>query len=240
MAAENPSRASAPPGIDEEQVRNFLTTNPDFLQRHPELLRSLQVPHASGDAVSLVERQVSVLRERNVDLRHRLKELTEAARENERLYAGTRAVVLALLEATDVDDLLRRFERDMATHFDADYTALIVYDPAAASPAAGTGRARRADPTAVRSALGSIIKGGKPTCGALRAEEFQHLFPGTHGAGSAAIAPVSFAGDHGLIAVGSADAKRYHSQMGTLFLQHLAAVVARLLTALAGGRHAGA
>ncbi|KGE03685.1 hypothetical protein HRUBRA_01712 [Pseudohaliea rubra DSM 19751] len=80
--------------------------------------------------------------------------------------------------------------------------------------------------------LGSLLRGGKPACGALRAEEFGYLFPGARGAGSAAIAPLNFAGDRGLVAVGSDDAKRYHSRMGTLFLEHLAAVIGRVLVRL--------
>jgi uncharacterized protein YigA (DUF484 family) len=230
MAAENPRQASPVAVTDEEQVRDFLADNPDFFQRHPQLLRTLQVPHGSGDAVSLVERQVSVLRERNVDLRHRLKELTDAARENESLYTGTRALVLSLLEAADLADLLQRFDSGMAGHFGADHAALIIY-----GEGPDQGRSRCAPLATVEAGLGSILRGGNPACGVLRAEEFQHLFPGTGGAGSAAIVPLAFEGDRGLVAVGSDDAKRYHNQMGTLFLQHLAAVIARLLPRLEGG-----
>lgn len=230
MAAENPRQAPPESAQDEEQVRDFLLENPDFFQRHPDLLRTLHVPHGSGDAVSLVERQVSVLRERNVDLRHRLKELTEAARDNEQLYVGTRALVLSLLEARDLEDLLTRFDDGMAHHFDVPHAALVIYG---SGPDRGCSRC--AEPDAIRAGLGSILKGGQPACGALRAEEFGHLFPGSRHAGSAAIAPIRYDGDRGLVAVGSDDAKRYHSQMGTTFLDHIAAVVARLLPRLGPG-----
>ena len=228
MAAQKPRQSGADPAVEESRLRDYLLDNPDFLQRHPELLRTLHIPHGSGDAVSLVERQVTVLRERNVDLRHRLKELTEAARENETLYIGTRALVLSLLEAADLPDLLARFGRGMAEHFDADHAALVVYGD---GPAAGASRC--AGREAVEARLGSLLRGGKPACGALRAEEFGYLFPGAPGAGSAALVPVDFAGERGLVAVGSDDAKRYHSRMGTVFLEHLAAVIGRILARLA-------
>ncbi len=227
MAAQNPRQSAAGAVLDESQLRDFLLDNPDFFQRHPDLLRTLHIPHGSGDAVSLVERQVSVLRERNVDLRHRLKELTEAARENQTLYVGTRALVLSLLEAADLPDLLARFENGMAEHFDTPYAALVIYGD---GPAEGT--CRCADREAVEAHLGSLLRGGKPACGALRAEEFGYLFPGARGAGSAALVPLDFGGNRGLVAVGSGDAKRYHSQMGTLFLEHLAAVIGRVLARL--------
>ncbi|WP_035516710.1 DUF484 family protein, partial [Pseudohaliea rubra] len=127
MAAQNPRQSAAETVMDESQLRDYLLDNPDFFQRHPDLLRTLHIPHGSGDAVSLVERQVSVLRERNVDLRHRLKELTDAARENETLYVGTRALVLSLLEAASVTELLTRFEQGMSEHFDTAHAALVIY-----------------------------------------------------------------------------------------------------------------
>jgi uncharacterized protein YigA (DUF484 family) len=227
MAAQNPRQSAAEAVPDESQLRDFLLDNPDFFQRHPDLLRTLHIPHGSGDAVSLVERQVSVLGERNVDLRHRLKELTDAARENETLYVGTRALVLSLLEAADLPDLLARFEHGMAEHFDTPYAALVVYGEGPTE-----GACRCADRAAVEAHLGSLLRGGKPACGALRTEEFGYLFPGARGAGSAALVPLDFGGDRGLVAVGSDDAKRYHSQMGTLFLEHLAAVIGRVLARL--------
>jgi len=51
--------------VSEEQVAAFLSANPDFFLDHQELLANLTLPHQSGEAVSLLERQVSVLRERS-------------------------------------------------------------------------------------------------------------------------------------------------------------------------------
>ena len=45
------------------QLVSLLKSNPDILIRHPELVAELEVPHQSGGAVSLIERQVSSLRE---------------------------------------------------------------------------------------------------------------------------------------------------------------------------------
>ena len=83
--------------LNDDAVREFLKDNGDFLQRNPDLLDHLHVSHASGSAVSLVEKQVSVLRERNVDIRHRLNDLTAHARDNDKLFEQTRALVIQLL-----------------------------------------------------------------------------------------------------------------------------------------------
>jgi uncharacterized protein YigA (DUF484 family) len=79
--------------INDELVRDYLKAHSDFLQRNPDMLDYLHIAHASGSAVSLVEKQVGVLRERNIDMRRRLNTLTSNARDNDTLYEQTRTLV---------------------------------------------------------------------------------------------------------------------------------------------------
>ena len=67
-------------------MRDYLMQHTDFLQNHPDILDYLHIPHASGSAISLVEKQVDVLRERNIDMRRRLNTLTANARDNDKPY----------------------------------------------------------------------------------------------------------------------------------------------------------
>ena len=50
--------------IREDQVVGYLRRNPDFFARHDDLLAEISLPHDSGSAISLLERQVNILRER--------------------------------------------------------------------------------------------------------------------------------------------------------------------------------
>ena len=50
--------------INDEQVVQFLEANPKFFERNQDLLSQLKISHPTGDAVSLVERQVSLLRDK--------------------------------------------------------------------------------------------------------------------------------------------------------------------------------
>lgn len=225
MSAHNePLAAADTVPLGEEQVRNYLKQHRDFLERHPDLLDDLHVTHASGSAVSLVEKQVSVLRERNVDMRQRLTALTDNARHNDQLYEQTRRLVLALLEADSLAALQTAFLQSMQEDFDAEHASLILF---------GEGRSedgvRMETPERARIEIGGLLRGRGPLCGALRREELRFLFPKAGSVGSAAVATLA---DQGLIAVGSSDANRYHSGMGTLFLQHVADVMVRLLPRL--------
>ncbi|MCB1708727.1 MAG: DUF484 family protein [Halioglobus sp.] len=222
------------PGLNDEAVREFLMNNGDFLQRNPDLLDHLHVSHASGSAVSLVEKQVSVLRERNVDLRHRLKALTTNARENDKLFEQTRALVVRMLEADSMAGLHRAFTESMQNGFEVEFASMILFGT---EPADGDYRVTSLEDA--RAHIGALLSGRKAMCGALRKEEFDYLFAqGSKGhhfqqGGSAAIMPLTDGAQLGLIAVGSADAGRYTSDMGVLFLSHIAEVILRLLPRLA-------
>lgn len=215
--------------LSDEQVRDYLRQHTDFLQRHPDMLDFLQVSHASGSAVSLVEKQVSVLRERNVDLRQRLTALTANARTNDALYEQTRHLILALLEAGSLAALCTAFHRRMREDFQVEHASIILFsDRHTASREVRIETAERA-----RIEIGGVLRSRKAMCGALRKEELCYLFPQAGEVGSAAVMPlVSGADELGVIAVGSSDANRYSSNMGTLFLQHIADVLVRLLPRL--------
>jgi uncharacterized protein len=74
--------------ISARQVIDYLRQHPDFFVQQEDLLCDLTLRHDSGPAVSLLERQVSVLRERNMQMRRRLAAMVEIARENDTLLAN--------------------------------------------------------------------------------------------------------------------------------------------------------
>lgn len=213
--------------LNDELVREYLKDNGDFLQRNPDMLDHLHISHASGSAISLVEKQVSVLRERNVDIRHRLTTLTGTARDNDKLYEQTRSLVLKLLEADSVESLYQAFIQSMTNDFDVEQASMILFGD---DKQGGDCRVESLD--SARIEIGALLKGRKAVCGPLRKEELSYLFPDAGEVGSAALMPLSNGEELGLIAVGSSDAGRYSSAMGTLFLSHIADVIVRILPRL--------
>jgi uncharacterized protein len=226
MSAEpSAANSSKQAQLTDEQVRDFLREHSDFFERHPDMLDHLHISHSSGSAVSLVEKQVSVLRERNMEMRKRLNSLTANARDNDQLYDRTRALLLALLEARSEDDIGTAFSRSMKEDFQVEHASLILFgDPRETST---NMRIEAAD--SARIEIGALLKNRKATCGVLRKEELSYLFPGAGDIGSAAVMPLIGGSDLGVIAVGSSDANHYSSSMGTLFLSHIADVLIRLM-----------
>ena len=213
--------------ITEEQVARYLKNNPGFFLKRDDLLCELELTHGSGSAVSLLERQVSVLRERNMDIRSRLNNLLDNARNNDRLFEKTKAIVLTLLEAKGLDAIVNTFVRGLKTEFAMDYASLVLF----ADPQHNRNCASRV--VLLDEAFQTIpglLKGNKATCGVLRKEELEFLFPDeADGVGSAAVVPLSFGHQIGVIAIGSKDAHSFRSSMGTLFLGYIAEVLNRII-----------
>ena len=213
--------------LDDETVREYLKNHDDFLQRNPEMLDYLHISHASGSAVSLVEKQASVLRERNTELRQQLKALTTNARANDSLFEQTRTLVLKLLEADSLESLYSIFTASITTDFDIEHASMILYG----ADADNVGW--RSEPQdKVKKEIGALFKGHKAICGTLRKAELTFLFPEGNGMGSAALAPLVGSKQLGLIAVGSSDANRYNGKVDTLFLSHVADVIVKLMSRL--------
>ncbi|MDT8321603.1 MAG: DUF484 family protein, partial [Xanthomonadales bacterium] len=81
----------------DEVIAQHLRENPDFFDRHPEILERLELGHESGVATSLIERQVERLRQHNNELDRQLKRLMQIASENERLMSRLHQLTLKLL-----------------------------------------------------------------------------------------------------------------------------------------------
>ncbi len=213
--------------LTDEQVANYLRNNPSFFVDHPSLLADISLPHESGNAISLVERQVSVLRERNMDMRHRLSKLLDNARVNDKLYEKTKRLTLAMIEGQDLGDIVDALRYSFDNEFKIPYTTLLLYGDAGEIPAS---EARVVQLNEAREHIGNLIKSNKASSGVIRPEEQQFLFgDNSDKIGSVATAPLIHGNAFGLLAIGHEDPQYYRSSMGTLFLSYIAEALNRLL-----------
>lgn len=213
--------------LEPEQIVGYLQEHPDFFEQHQDLLAELTLPHDTGSAVSLVERQVAILRERNIDMRHRLSKLLDNARENDKLFDKSKRLVLSLLEGQDMGDIIDAlyysFDKDFGIHF----TSLIVFGNSDKVPSSQARVVAIAD---AREYVGPLIKNNRAMCGTLGAPELAFIF-GAHAKdiGSVATVPLVHGSAFGLLSIGNRDPHYYRSSMGTLFLSYIAEVLNRLL-----------
>lgn len=108
---------SSPESLNDETVSRYLENNPEFFDRKAELLLELTIPHESGGAISLLERQVAMFRERNLELQNKINDFIFNAEENDALYEKTRLVILELLKTNTLTELSDIIEETLKTEF---------------------------------------------------------------------------------------------------------------------------
>ena len=206
-------------------VAAYLEAHPDFFSQRDELLLALRIPHQRGDTISLVERQLELLRGRNIEMRHRLSQLMDVARDNDRLFEKTRRLNLALMDATSLDELVIAVEDSLRHDFQVPFVSLVLFgdNPMPVGRWVSSADAQRA--------LGGLLTEGKTVSGSLREHELDFLFGEEQRKqiGSTAVVAISHQGIHGVLAIASRDPQHYKSSVGTLFLSYIAEVMGRVL-----------
>jgi uncharacterized protein YigA (DUF484 family) len=215
--------------LEEKTVADFLRDNPEFFQNNASLLAALEIPHACGPAVSLVEHQVKVLRDQNRQLKRKLMDLVHVARDNNRLNERMHQLTLGLINTHSLVALLDTLREHLQGEFKADTVTLrLAGIPEAQARECGVDIF---DPAGADLAnFETFLKSCRPQCGRFKAGQLQYLFGDQAEAiESVALVPLGHKSTYGLLAIGSQDASRFHPGMGTLFLTHLGELIGLLL-----------
>jgi len=228
--------------IDEKAVANYLRQNPEFFVSNTNLLADLALPHITGAAISLIERQVDVLRDQNRRYRHQLQELIQIARDNDGLIEQLQRLTLSFLDVEELNETFEVLCKSLKKDFHADAVTVQLF----AEPVHLTLDASQTEFLDVEfisprdshiSMFRNVIAKAQPVCGKLKKEQVDYLFGGkSDDIASAALLPLSTQGHGnknelplGMIAIGSYEADRFHTGMGTVFLKYLAELIGRKL-----------
>jgi len=213
---------------DEERIERFLTLNPDFFERHQPLLARMRLPHMrTGSTVSLVERQVEVLRDQKTDADRRLAEFIAVARANDQLAERIHRFTRRLLRATTAASAMTALEASLREDFDAFHSVLLLTAPVASLDGNYEPFLRKlaADDANMRT-FEALLATGKPRCGQVRDTQRDFLFgPEAASIGSVALVPLGDGGSLGLLALGSAERERFHPGMSAEFLKRMGELI---------------
>lgn len=200
------------------RVASYLRAHPDFLCRHPEVLAELHLAHESGGAVSLLERQVAALRGQNRDLRQRMRQLVDTARENEDLGRRLHQLTVALIGARSARGALDALEHGLVRDFAVERLGLLFF---AEAPGGEQGREFRGPGSPERAPFEPVLAQRRPACGRLRRAQVEAAFGAEQAIGSGVAVPLAGNGWDGVLVIGAEDPRRYFADMGTEMLSHL-------------------
>ncbi|MDE2050146.1 MAG: DUF484 family protein [Gammaproteobacteria bacterium] len=214
---------------EEDAIAAYLQHNPDFFERHQALLTRLRVPHArGGSTISLVERQIEVLREKHAALESKLAELVAVARANDAIADKLHRFTRKLLRARSPGQAVTLIEASLREDFDAFHggVLLLIGEYPDLAPQRFV-RCIAPDDAGLKS-FETLFASGKPRCGQVRDSQREFLFgQDANDIGSVALVPLADrSGPIGVLALGSTDRDRFHPGMSTEFLARMADLIA--------------
>ncbi len=215
--------------LSPQAIADYLLAHPDFFRQRRKLLTQLSIPHPSGGAVSLLERQVEVLRQKNHQLERRLVDWMEVARENDHLLARLHNLATALLESSDASARLSILKERLCAEFEISAVDILIYLDAPLRIPADIRRIAR--DTLRLDGLAQLLH-THPVCRELSQSRRQSLFPGNTQLASAAFVPLGPNGDWGFIALASDKAGHFHPGLDTTYLTRLGTLASAAVSAL--------
>lgn len=216
----------ASPKLACEDVARYLRTHSDFFTHHSELIETLTIPHETGEAVSLVERQVKVLRNKNKELDRKLHRLITVAKDNEKVSCRLHVLSLAIVSANGFDEVLTAIQELLHADFPGTKVNLRLLEalPGTKAPDCEPIEAPLLKSRMVQDLFSSRRRG----IAFLTKRQIENVFK-VEGdkkpiRSSAAVA-LKKQQQLGVLFLGSTDVNRFQSGMGTLFLGNLGEII---------------
>jgi len=208
--------------MDAKDVAQFLKSNPQFFDQHPQLLESILVPHPHGGrAIPLTERQILGLREKLRQLEGKLGEFVRFGEDNDAIGEKVHRFSLALLAAGDAAATAQALYFHLREDFAVPHVALRIWGKAVAGE---EGAPVEAPAREQAEAMGA------PYCGPAAGSPFLAWFGEARAhVRSVALIPLGQTRAIGLLALGSEDPQRFYAEMGTLYLRRIGELTAAAL-----------
>lgn len=216
--------------LNSEDVAEYLLHNPQFFEEHADLESKIVIPHPHGGrTISITERQMLTLRDKNRELEKKMGELMLYGQDNDAISEKMHRLGVGMIAAMTFQSVLHTLNFHLRDDFAIPHVALRLWD-----------RPKNAEElpefTEVSEELQIFAETlGRPYCGSTSGFETSSWFgeASQQVRSQALIAMRNGGGSVGMIALGSEEAQRFYSGMGTLYLERLgemaSAALARVL-----------
>ncbi len=219
--------------ITEDDIANYLANTPDFFERHAELLASVQLNSGHGTrAVSLQERQAEMLRDKIKVIEHRIMDMIRNGNENVLIADKLHRWSCQLFQSANPADLPDLITHEIKSEFAVPQVAIKVWGVASAHLSRDFALGVSEDAKTFASSLTA------PYCGVNAGFEAVGWLADPAVAMSMALIPLR-AGPiqatlpaFGMLVLASPDPQRFHSGMGTDFLDRIGELSSAALSRL--------
>lgn len=211
---------------NEAEVAQYLENNPLFFSNHSGLLATMHLPNPHGSGtVSLAERQQVAQRDKIRQIERKYNELMQFGIENDEKSNKVHSLTLALLNASNLTEIINAVNNSLKNDFDISSTKVIVWTEPKNNDDASHEVFEETDVISRAWAEGLI----EPYCGALPNVNLSSIKINDE-AKSYAITTLEIGTPVGILIMASDDEKRFYPDMGTLFVKRIGELVSAALS----------
>ena len=211
----------------QQLVSEYLIQNPDFFEHNPDVFEAINISHDSGKAISLVERQISLMRERNKKMIAQIDQMQATAKDNQLLMEKTNRLVLNLVKANDLTSLIKALNVSLKSDFATEFFSLTLI---AEDPSPNKTAANFISESEAKTTIGNLLSANKAVCGKRKKAELTLLFgKQADDVGSVLALPLKNTNTFGLLALGQSDPDFYCDEIGTVFIDYIGELLSELV-----------
>ncbi|MBL4671830.1 MAG: DUF484 family protein [Arenicella sp.] len=190
----------------------YLQQNPNIFQQHPELLELVTLSGSRGTA-SLLERQMSMIKERLKEQKSQQSQYIQVVRENEQISDSFSQVICQMIGFTNLSQFATEFPTELRSTFNIDEVSFKTVQAAARRPTDNQGY-----DDAVRRMVNN-----RAVCDNRWPNNIMNLFfsPVIKSAALIPMRKLDSSEPLGILALGSQDPERYTNDLGTSHLDRL-------------------
>ena len=207
--------------ISDSEVIKFLSDNPDFFLKNPDTLEKLEIKHETGEAVSLIEKQVEIIKKKNLLNKSKLSEFLVNAEYNQQLFIKVQKLVLKILNEKNIEKLSELtetfFEKELGTEICKIYffTQEEIFE---------LSNERIITPEIATSIFSEVFNSGNIALGGIDKELSSMVFGSKANVEEGAICKFHCEKIAGTLALGSSSKGKFAKDSETLFLEFLVTV----------------
>lgn len=203
-------------------VALYLQNNPQFFEEHTDLLAEINLPHPHGGrTISLSERQLLALREKNKALEKKLHEMVEFAQDNDALQHKVNQFACALFGHDTLPSMADAITHSLREIFTVPHVALHIWQSQPPSAEVMTFADQNAQPVCSHHSVHDTLNWFEEAGAHLHSFAYLPLRAPQPSTDSPLVGQSSI----GLLIIASEDAQRFYPEMGTVFLQRIAEIV---------------
>ena len=208
-----------------ENIREFLSMNPDFFSKNPDLLNSLEIIHDSGTAVSLIQKQVELLRTNFKATNDQLNNLLNIAKKNENLLKITKQLILEIIPAKEISEIVNIVETMFVSKFGASQCKILFFSE---KNELNLPKERLKNKIFAKR-IEDLLKQQNNYFGSLSKEDLEYIFENKTGMNEVSLIKLNCISVSGILIFGSNMTDKYNPDKGTLFLDFITDILSKTI-----------